>query len=95
MGMKELIEGLKTQFTSSLSKDSSAEDIKAVEDNKKKLDEIEQEFNKVVKEKEEVTQLYIESQKNQGSKELPNDDNPKEPRSLEEIAKAIVEQDKK
>ena len=27
--------------------------------------------------------------------ELPNDDNPKEPRSLEEIAKAIVEQDKK
>ena len=94
--MKAKIDALKTQLASSLTKDSTPEQIKEVEGYKKSLDEIEQKYDEVVKEKQEVTELYIQSQKNQGSKDLTDDaDKEKQPRSLEEIAQDILDKDSK
>ena len=94
--IKEKIESLKGKFDSSLTKDSTPEEIKEVEARKQELDAIEQEYDKIVKEKQEVTELYIQSQKNQGSKTLPEDDgNDKTPRSLEEIGQSIIDRDSK
>ena len=94
--IKEKIESLKGKFDSSLTKDSTPEEIKEVEARKQELDAIEQEYEKIVKEKQEVTELYIQSQKNQGSKSLPEDeDKEKTPRSLEEIGQSIIDRDSK
>lgn len=93
MTIQEKIKFLKESHHLKLTKDSSPEDIKADEDFAKALDEIEQEYNQVVKDKQEVTDLYIKASKGQGS--TTSEEDKKEPRSLEEIGKAIIEQDKK
>ena len=92
--INDLIANFKEKLNEGLSKDSSAEDIKKVDGLKAQLDEIENEANITLKEKADVTEMYIKSMKNQGSEDKPKDEN-KEPRSLEEIAKDVVEQDKK
>ena len=94
--MNELIEALKKSMRSSLTKDSSPDDIKKVESYEKSLDEMNEEHNRVVKEKEEVTQLYIEaSKKDVGSKDSPEDEDKQEATSLEDIAQELVAQEKK
>ena len=94
MTIQEKIKALKESNHSKLTQDSTAEEIKADEDFAKALDEIEQEYNKVVKDKQEVTDLYIKASRGQGSNNPPDEDK-KEPRSLEEIGQDILEQDKK
>ena len=94
MTIQDKIKALKESHHSKLTKDSTAEEIKADEDFAKALDDIEQDYNQVVKDKQEVTDLYIKASKGQGSATPPKEEN-KEPRSLEEIGKDILEQDKK
>lgn len=97
--VEELLATLKGQLRSSLTKDSSADDIKKVESYEKQIDEVVSEHGKVVKEKEEVTQLYIEaSKKDIGSKDEPEDESKEQVTSLEDIAQELVDkqsQDKK
>ena len=92
MTIQEKIKVLKESHHSKLTKDSSPEDIKADEDFAKALDDIEQEYNQVVADKQEVTDLYIKATKGQGS--TTSEEENKEPRSLEEIGQAILDQDK-
>lgn len=92
--IQEKIATLKEQHHSKLTAESTAEEIKADEDFAKALDDIEQDYNQVVKDKQEVTDLYIKATKGQGSKTPPKEEK-QEPRSLEEIGQAILEQDKK
>ena len=94
MTIQEKIKALKESHHAKLTKDSTPEEIKTDEDFAKSLDEIEQDYNQVVKDKQEVTDLYIKVSKGQGSSNPPEEES-KEPRSLEEIGKAILEQDKK
>ena len=94
MTIQEKIKALKESHHSKLTQYSTAEEIKADEEFAKALDDIEQDYNQVVKDKQEVTDLYIKASRGQGSKNPPEEDR-KEPRNLEEIGKAILEQDKK
>ena len=92
----EMIADFKKSLRSTLTKDSSPDDIKKIESYEKNLDDINEEHNKVVKEKEEVTQLYIEaSKKDTGSATPPEDEDGKEPKSLEEIAQELASQEQK
>lgn len=96
MDIQAKINALKESIHASLTKDSSADDIKAVEDKEKALDEILTDVETLKKEKQEVTDLYIQASKNQGSKDAPSDDQKeKQPRSLEEIAQEVISKDKK
>lgn len=96
MDIQAKINALKESIHASLTKDSSADDIKAVEDKEKALDEILTDVETLKKEKQEVTDLYIQASKNQGSKDAPSDEQKeKQPRSLEEIAQEVISKDKK
>lgn len=96
MDIQAKINALKESIHASLTKDSSADDIKAVEDKEKVLDEILTDVETLKKEKQEVTDLYIQASKNQGSKDAPSDEQKeKQPRSLEEIAQEVISKDKK
>ena len=96
MDIQAKIKALKESIHASLTKDSTPEQIKDVEAKEKELDEIADGFNEEVKKRQEVTDLYIQASKNQGSKDAPKDDDQeKQPRSLEEIAQEVVSKDKK
>ena len=94
MDIQAKINGLKERLHSTLTKDSTPEQIKEVEAREKELDELATEYDKVVKEKQEVTDLYIKASKNQGSKDAPSEEE-KQPRSLEEIANEEINKGKK
>ena len=90
MDVQAKIKAVKESLNATLTKDSTPEEIKGIEALCSQIDEIEQDYNQVVKEKQEVTDLYIGKVKNEGSKEDPAEDSNKEPRSLEEIADELV-----
>lgn len=96
MDIQAKINALKESIHASLTKDSTPDQIKDVEAKEKELDEIANEFTEEVKRRQEVTDLYIQASKNQGSKDAPSDDQKKkQPRSLEEIAQEVISKDKK
>lgn len=91
--IKQMIDDLKQSLKNTLTKDSSKEDIDRVDGFCKELDNVEQGHNQVVKEKQDITEMYIKAVKNQGTTEKPKEETPTEPRSLEDIAKEVVEKD--
>ena len=92
--MQDMISAFKKSLNASLTKDSSANDIKKVKDFEKNLDSIQEEYDNVVKDKEEVTKLYIEvSKKDVGSKDAPKEDDEEPVTDLEDIAKEIQAQE--
>lgn len=88
MTIQEKIKALKEANHSKLTKDSTPEEIKADEEFAKALDDIEQDYNQVLKDKQEVTDLYIQASKNQGSN--VSEDEKEEPKTLEEIGNSII-----
>ena len=96
MDIQAKINSLKEKIHATLTKDSTPEDIKAVEAKEQALDEIQADIDTIIKEKQEVTDLYIQASKNQGSSEKPTEEKEeKQPRSLEEIAQEVIAKDKK
>ena len=93
--INDLIAKLKESLNATLTKDSSPEDIKRIDGFKSELDGIEQEANKTLQEKSEVTELYIKAVKNQGSTDAPKEEVGDNPRTLEEIAIDVVNKDSK
>ena len=94
--INDLIAGFKASLKDGLKPDSSADDIKRIDSLCSKLDEIESEANTTLKDKADITDMYIQAVKNQGSVEAPKEDNgEKTPRSLEEIAQEVVAKDNK
>ena len=93
--INELIAKVKGDLKATLTSNSSAEEIKRVDGFVSELDGIEQEANNIIKEKTDITDMYIKAVKNQGSPEQPKDDEDAKPKSLEEIATEVINKDKK
>lgn len=93
--INELIAKAKENLKATLSKESSADDIKRIDGFCAELDGIEQEANNIIKEKTDITDMYIKAVKNQGSADQPKDDEDAKPKSLEDIATEVINKDKK
>lgn len=93
--INELIAKVKENLKATLTSNSSAEEIKRVDGFVSELDGIEQEANNIIKEKSDITDMYIKAVKNQGSPEQAEDEKEAKPKSLEEIATEVINKDKK
>lgn len=97
--IQELLANLKSTIQGTLSKDSSKEDIDRVNGLTAQIDSISQEADTIIKDKSDITELYVEAMKHQGSKEVVNDgasDAEDKPKSLEEcIQEELAKQDDK
>lgn len=93
--INELIAKVKENLKATLTSNSSAEEIKRVDGFVSELDGIEQEANNIIKEKSDITDMYIKAVKNQGSTEQAEDEKEAKPKSLEEIGTEVINKDKK
>ena len=93
--INELIAKVKENLKATITTESSADYIKKVDGFVSELDGIEQEANHIIKEKSDITDMYIKAVKNQGSTEQPKDEEDAKPKSLEDIATEVINKDKK
>ena len=89
------ISELKALLSGKLNKDSSKEDIDFIADVTTKLDAIKADYDKVVSDKQDITERFIKATRNEGSTKPEQEEQPSKPRSLEEIGQALLEKDNK
>ena len=83
--IKEIVEKLKADNLAKLNKDSSKEDIDAVNATNKELDGISEESEVLIKKNQDITEMYVEAIKSSGGKSPDKEEGEGEtPKSLEE-----------
>ena len=85
--MEEMIQAIKTKLNSTLSVESSSEEINHITELTKDLDGIQEEYNKLEKDSIEIKNTLIDYVKRGGDTKTPPQDETqiKQPRSFEEI----------
>lgn len=86
----DMMSTLKAKINARMTKESPKEVLDFIAEVNKDLDDMQESYNILSVEKTEIQDMYIKSIRKQGSTELPKEETPATPRTLEEIGADII-----